>query len=172
VSGEKEVMATYSMSEFATSDVVRWFKSGRANDKARLLRKIEVAKQAEKKLEKYQDDTPEKEIEGRLEKLKGLAAENGITFVKPKSTSYGSSFTRMCNTVYAKGEVKITNLYSELQTHPDGSVCIDVYKLPPEKKPGEYYYYRPRAKDKVIRFFVSENVRVTNNVLRSLIATI
>jgi hypothetical protein len=172
VSGEEEVMATYSMSEFDSADVVRWFKSGRANDKARLLRKIEVAKQAEKKLEKYQDDTPEKAIGGRLEKIKQLAQENGITFIKPKSTSYGSSFARMCNTIYEKDKVKITNLFSEMQTHPDGSVCIDVYKIPPEKKPGEYYYYRPRAKDKVIRFFVSENVRITNNVLRSLIATI
>ena len=164
-------MATYSMTEFDAKSVEQWFKSNRSSDKARLLRKIEVAKQAEKKLEKYQDDTPEKEIGPRLTKIKQLALDNGITFVKPKSSAYGG-YARMCNTIYEKDKVKITNLYSELMTHPDGSVCIDVYKIPPEKKPGEYYYYRPRAKDKVIRFFVSENVRITNNVLRSLISSI
>ena len=71
--------------------------------------------------------------------------------------------------VYAKGSVKITGLLSQLTTYPDGSVCVDVYKLPEANKKDSYYYYRPTAKDKVIRIFVSENTRITNNVLRTLV---
>lgn len=169
-------MATFKLSEFddmkeAPARIVRSFKMTRLLERERLQKRLDQMPKWAKRLEVLKDPVPETVIDERLKTLMNTCVEQGLSFRNPKA--YTNTFDGHCNTIYTKDKVKIKNLSSEFTTYPDGSVCIDVYKLSspdPKDKPNTYYWYHPSAKDKVIRIFVSDTVRITNNVLRTLIS--
>jgi hypothetical protein len=168
-------MAKYKLSEFESmaelpERVVRHFTSSRLTEKTRLQRRLAQVPKWTRRVAVLSDPLPETVIAERFKTLMATCIEEGLSFPKTKAP-YTNTFASCCNTVYTKDKVKIKTLSSEVTTYPDGAVCIDVYKLaPPDPKDiNSYYWYRPQVKDKVIRIYVSDTVRVTNNVLRALV---
>lgn len=158
-------MPKYTLDDDVTK-YAEYFKSSRRRERARLERNLSYVPRWQQLLTKISDNTPETLLEKRLASLKTLLSDNGLTVKKKAGWSAYSSTTEY-NTTYKKGEVEIKNLMSEISIGPKGTVNVDVYKVPTEDK--GRYYYRPRAKDKVIRIYVGEETRVTNNVLRTLV---
>jgi hypothetical protein len=140
-----------------------YFKSARRRERARVERNLSQVPRWTQILTKLKDETPERLLTERLSKLDTLMKENGL--VIPKKTAY--SYGREYNTRYKKGKVEIQNLTSEITITPAGTVSLDVYRVPEADK--AQYYYRPKAKDKVIRIYIGDETRITNNVLRTLV---
>jgi hypothetical protein len=155
-------MPKYSL-EGDVTQYAEYFRSARRREKNRLERNLANVPRWQQLLAKAKDDTPERLLTERLAKLSSLMKENGLTVAKKTGFSYGKSY----NTSYKKGEVEIKNLTSEISIAPTGTVSVDVYRVPEKDK--DAYYYRPRAADKVIRIFIGEETRITNNVLRTLV---
>jgi hypothetical protein len=141
-----------------------YFKSSRQREKNKLERNLSYVPNWQARLTKLKDNTPERLLTERLTKLQELMKENGLIVAKKTGFSYGREY----NTRYKKGEVEIKNLTSEISITPNGTVSIDVYRVPAKDKDA-YYYYRPKAADKVIRIYIGEETRITNNVLRTLV---
>jgi len=154
-------MPKYSLNDDVTL-YAEYFRSSRRREKGRLERNLSYVPRWQQLLTKLNDNTPERLLTERLAKLKDLMKDNGLIVTKKTGFSYGREY----NTRYKKGDVEIKNLTTEISIGPSGTVSVDVYKVP---KKDEGYYYRPKAADKVIRIYIGEETRVTNNVLRTLV---
>lgn len=148
------------INEFEPKMRLRDFKYTRDREKNIIEYRLKKVEKWKKRLEVLKDSTIEKLVGERLEKLFDECVKQGLHF--KKKISYDKQYT----TSYVKDKVKIEELHSSLTIFPNGTVCMDVYRVPEESK--RQYYFRPSAATKVIRIFVGDQVRITNNVLRSL----
>ena len=145
------------------SKYVEYFKNSRQREKNKLEHRLSLVPNWQTRLAKLKDNTPERLVTERLAKLQELMKENGLIVVAAR---FNPAPVSAC-IHYKKGEVKMKNLTSELSISSNGTVSIDVYRVPAKDK--DAYYYRHKAADKIMRIYIGEVTRITNNVLRTLI---